>query len=358
MRKIVLSLLCSLLVLMGVELALREVLFKNASYSNSKSIDRQLHDRDARDDWDILFIGDSEVMWGIDPKVLDREFAAAGTPMRSFNHAFEGFGASWWSLLLQPLLQQPSLQHVKSVALGVQLIESQHPITTSGNECGDLQKPVLTSSFAVDMGVDTVCSMQTWDARLGRTLFDRLWIVRYASSVRSLLTSPFLDADKSQLGINSATIGLSVNGFAPHRSIADNRKEYEAESARWKAQYNAKRDFVPLAPDVWLGMVASGGFFDQFNAAVKGSNRQLILFALPTNPTLIDTFNRRSDYRRNSYLLRQWAASRGAIFVDLGIQDVASSDTFFSDIRHLSGTGAEIFSAALGRALAVQLKAP
>jgi hypothetical protein len=79
------------------------------------------------------------------------------------------------------------------------------------------------------------------------------------------------------------------------------------------------------------------------------------LFALPTNPTLIDIFDRRGDYSRNSKLLSEWAESRAAIYLDLGIQDVTNSDIYFSDMRHLSGVGAKEFSKKLANKIAAKI---
>jgi len=350
-QKIIFTLICCALVLSVGELALRQVLFRHVSYSNSESIDRQLRERNTGTDWNILFIGDSETRWGVNPEEMDNTFSSYGLNVRSFNHAFDGFGASWWPRLLPRLLEQPALKNVEVVALGVQLIDSHRVVSESGEDCGALQKPVLTSPFAKDLGVASVCRSQSWDAELGKTLFGHLWIVRYSSAVRALIL-PQIMIGQGQLRFNSRKDGEPIRGFEPHRSIAQDRDTYNQEFERWKAQYQPDRDFVPLQKTVWTELTSPSGFFDQLNETVRSSGRALVLFAVPTNPVLIDTFNRREDYLRNSQLLQDWAAKRGVVFVDAGIQDVDNSDIYFSDMRHLSASGARQYSQKLGQLLA------
>jgi hypothetical protein len=98
-------------------------------------------------------------------------------------------------------------------------------------------------------------------------------------------------------------------------------------------------------------MVAPGGYFDELNEIVTRSGRRLALFALPTNPAVIDTFGRRGDYARNTKLLAQWAQRNHVTYVDLGLQDRPDANDYFSDMRHLSGVGALDYSRKLGQAL-------
>jgi hypothetical protein len=271
--------------------------------------------------------------------------------MLSFNHAFDGFGASWWPVLLPRILQADSVQAVETVVVGVQLTDALRAMGNTGEDCGALQRPVLTSAFAVDIGADGMCSRRSWDAKLGRELFGFLWTVRYAPAVRSYVL-PDAAFKYPQLQFNSRKAAPPRRGFQPHRSIADDAALFDSEFAQWKAQWTPERDFQPLPPQVWDALVAEGGFFDQLLQAMRGSGRKLALFALPTNPLAIDTFQRRDNYARNSVLLAKWAARRGVVFVDLGLQDRADADRYFSDMRHLSGSGAKDYSRRLGAALA------
>ena len=351
MRKVSFALFVCLLVFVAVELGLRSVLFERVSYTNSESIDAQLRARNAEAGWNLLFVGDSEVRWGISPEDIDAAFQTAGVEVRTFNHAFDGFGASWWPRLLAPLLDHPSLEKVDVVVVGVQLIDVHRFMRESGEDCGALQKPVLTSPFAMELGVDSLCRNRSWDAELGRKLCPVCWTVRYPSAVRSLLLPEFMQGMK-RISFNSRQDGEPVRGYAPHRAIAQDPESYGAEFERWKAQWVPERDLVPLPPQAWPSLTAPNGFFDGLHQTVLRTGRRLVLFAVPTNPTVIDTFNRRADYKRNSLLLQEWAAKHNVVFIDTGIQDVANSDTYFSDMRHLSSIGSRQYSRQLGQLLA------
>jgi len=350
-RRVLLSLACCVALLAAGEAWLRHNLFRHVSYTNSESIDAQLQARDGGGPWKTIFVGDSEVRWGIDPEQIDAGFRDAGVSTLSFNHAFDGFGASWWPALLPKLLKAPALQPAETIVVGVQLTDALRVLGPDSGQCGSLQRPVLTSSWAMDVGIDDFCRTRSWDAQLGRDAFGFLWTVRHAPAVRSLVL-PDAIFRQSQLRFNSRKADLPRRGFQAHRTIADDQAIFDDEFRRWKAQYQPERDFKPLAPEVWPGLVADGAFFDQLQRAVAGSGKRLALFALPTNPLLIDTFQRRGDYARNSALLAQWAAHRNVVYVDLGLQDRADAGRFFSDMRHLSGVGAGEYSRQLGRALA------
>lgn len=351
-RRVAATLLLCLALLAAGEYWLRGNLFRHVSYSNSESIDAQLRSRDGEGPWDIIFVGDSEVRWGIDPVAIDEGFREGGRAVRSFNHAFDGFGASWWPRLLPPLLAEPSLAGVKTVVVGVQLVDLHRTVDASGLACGALQRPVLTSPFAIDLGVDGLCRTRSWDAALGRRIFSPLWTVRYSSSVRNVVLPASVFAPPAGLQFNSRKLEAPYRGFQAHRTIAQDQAIYDAEFRQWKAQFDPQKDFRPLPAGAWNALVAPGGFFDQLRASVEGSGRKLALFALPTNPVVIDTFNRREDYASNSRLLAGWAAAHGVPYVDGGINDRPDAAEFFSDMRHLSGTGARAYSRQLGQALA------
>ena len=350
-KRILLSLACCLAVLLAAELWLRGHLFRHVSYTNSESIDAQLQARDSGGPWKIMFVGDSEVRWGIDPEQVDAGFRDVGAETLSFNHAFDGFGASWWPVLLPRILQAPALQEVETVVIGVQLTDALSVMQATAGQCGSLQRPVLTSPWATDLGLDGMCRTRTWDAQLGRDVFGMLWTVRYAPAVRSLML-PHAIFRGQRLQFNSRQAEPPRRGFQAHRTIAQDRAAFDDEFARWKRQWDPQRDFQPLPPEHWLKLVAQDGFFDRLQEVVGASGKRLALYALPTNPLVIDTFHRRADYTRNSALLAQWAARHKVAYVDLGLQDRADADSYFSDMRHLSGVGARDYSRRLGQALA------
>ena len=186
-------------------------------------------------------------------------------------------------MLLPRVLQSPALADVKTVAIGVQMTEAHRVLTPSHEHCGALQRPVLTSAFGIDNGLDGLCQSRTWDSQLGRQVFAPLWSVRYASAVRTLLM-PEAVSMTLKLQFNSRKAGDSVRGFQAHRSIAQDEKDAYAEFDRWKAQFNPERDFKLLPPHAWEQMVAAGGFFDEINSTVTRSGRRLFFLRSPRTP--------------------------------------------------------------------------
>jgi hypothetical protein len=236
MKKIFISVLCCVLALAGVEWWLRAHLFEKASYSNSQSIDSMVRAREKRADWTMILVGDSEVHWGVNPLVVEDVFARHGKTVHVLNHAFDGFGPSWWLDLLPGVLDTPSLSHVDTVVVGVQMIDVHQRLQQGEAPCGALQKPVLTSPMGVDIGVNVLCGgSEAWDAKLGRKLFGWLWTVRYSSALRSiLLPSSFTPSDK--LAFDSAKVGEPIQGYEAHRAIGTDTAGYQSDLARWKSQ--------------------------------------------------------------------------------------------------------------------------
>ncbi len=350
MRNVLKVLLLLVVPLAALELTVPHWLFEHVSYSNSASIDSQLKALGQRDDWNVLVIGDSEVRWGVSPTALDVALAQQGVRARSFNLAFDGFGGSLWAGMLPHLDLARLAPNLRVLMLGVQLIEGHSLIELDRHQpgvCGALQKPVLTSAFALDHGLARACRADDWKRPLieGAELTSAL--VRYRQPLRALMLG-----SGGPLAMNSSGLEPHADGFQPHRSIAENRGEFEKDYQRFLAdrQGNASA-FEPLAEGVWPGLVRQGGYFDHWRRLAADRGLTLVLFAVPTNPMLIDAKNRRADYLRNSGLLSEWASVHQVPYVDLGIRDQVLRDEHFADHRHLSQYGAPAFSSALGELL-------
>lgn len=354
MKKIAISFLFTLVIILLIELFLRYKLFEVVSYSNSESIDKQIFDRNKRTDWDILFVGDSETRWGINPKIVEREFSKKGIDAKVFNHAFDGFGASWWKKIIPNFLDLSSLKNVKFLVLGIQLIDAHRNIADNGEDCGDLQKPVLTSAMAYDLNLNNICGLEKWDAKLGKKIFNLIWLVKYSSSIRSLIMPNFV-TDDPNLKFNSRIKNQPINGFQSHRSISEDMDIFQSEFDRWKSQYDPEKDFKPLDQNIWPNLLSRESFFDQLKEELDRRGVTLVLYALPTNPLLIDTFKRQEDYDRNSSLLQEWANQKNLIYIDLGRMDVDNPYDYFADMRHLSYLGADDYSQKIGEVLGQRL---
>lgn len=355
MRRLGIILLLTMVPFLGLEWFARSGLFSLASYSNSETVDLKVTELKTRTDWKAIILGDSETRWGLDPAALEQAFPG-GTLTPALNFAFDGFGGGLWSVMIGHFDWKTLAPDLKYLMVGVQMIDVDSiPGNGTRVPCGDLQKPVLTSPFARDMGFHHLCEPLTFASRIEDWAGSISAVVRYRAALKHVLLNRS-GQQKGHLSRNSASIGPAVRGFQPHQAIADRMKEYEREKGVFLAeQTDNPLKFQPLKRGAWDAMTASGGYFDHWKATADSMGVQLVLFALPTNPFMIDARRRRDDYTRNSALLSAWAKANGAIFIDLGINDKVPMETHYSDHRHLSAKGAEVFSAALAKRLVVSL---
>ena len=220
-------------------------------------------------------------------------------------------------------------------------------------QCGDLQRPVLTSGSGIDLGLASICKGRSDSlTSLVGGIGDKLWLIRYRSVVKSLILP---GGYGRVLPFNSAKRGDGFRGYVGYRPIEENPSEFETQFVRWRHQFDGYAEAVMLGRclrklgSVW-GNTEDMPIVWQIVFETLGWSRSF--FALPTNPLAIDTFGRRGDYVRNSKLLSKWVAGRSVIFVDLGLLDRSDAYQYFSDMRHLSYIGAKDFSRRLAVAIA------
>lgn len=328
-------------------------LFRKVSYSNSVSLDATLRAWNSRNDWAIVAVGDSEVRWGIDPSQINKEFKAIDVAAPAFNFGIDGFSSALNQCVVPhlPLDKAPTL---KVALIGVQMIEN-HRLSTlkeiSAGGFGDLHRPVFQSAFARDRDLDMAISEPHWTTPLVRTVENVTPVLRYRKQVRHWLLGKIAKAEV--IPFQSTGLPYRDDGYQPHQSINENRANYEQGWVR-VLEESRKPDaaYAPLSEDVWKQALAPNGYFDTWVDYFKSKGIQPVLFALPTNPALIDIKNRRQSYLNNSRELAAWAERRDLDFIDLGIQDQLAHDVDYSDHRHLSIYGAEKYSKALAIELA------
>lgn len=337
-------------------------LFDHVSYTNSVSLDATLAAWNARDDWRIVFVGDSEVRWGFDPAIIDDEFRAAGLSGPGFNFGIDGFSGSRYRSVL-PFLPFDHARDLRVAVIGVQMVETFGFITPEEwreHGIGELHRPVLTSAFASDSGFDVCIDDATWTNATVELVESASATIRYRREIRRLLLESLYAATGGSERLTPGVIdrqsnGLPYhpNGYQPHLPIEDCRPNYDRDVERLLEQRRDLPDhFAPLDPSEWRTNMKRGAYFDMWAEHFLSRGILPVFVALPTNPYLVDLRNRREDYARNSELLHRWAATRNVVFIDLGIQDDLVHDEHYSDYRHLSGLGAEVWSHRLGAALA------
>lgn len=343
----------------ALELFIRDRLFDYTSYTNSDALDRVIADFQAKpaEEWRIVFLGDSEVRWGVDPAEIEAAFGDIGVEAAAMNFAVDGFSSGWMLLLAEVMELRARMPNLKVVAYGVQMVET-HNLSSPDRVCenldqaGAFQYSVFKSAFARDWDLLAHCrrrsDLAAWTVRKAENAFA---FVRFRRELRSLVFGRAADAAVVS-GLQSTALPTSYNGYQPHIPAKDN-KTYEQDKQR---RYEALRPDGAAPPKLsdgaWEKLVEPDGYFDSLRAPFEAEGIEVVFFALPTNPWLIDAKDRREDYQRNSEMLKEYAARTGVTFIDLGIKDEYDPLLDFSDFRHLSQSGAEKFSAELGGAMA------
>lgn len=323
-------------------------LFAVVSYTNSAAFDHKLYAMRSRSQrYNTIFVGSSEVRWGIDPIKVDQAFAevAGENFMNSFNFGVDGFSPG----LLYPILDQgdviPDDGGPRVIVLGLNFAESIgiSRLEYSPGACGALQQPILTSPFALDRAINIICEDPD-EVNLSTSLLRQVPLFRYRKAIRSLLVgqeSPGLSPD------------ITAEGFHPHppaSSEGDYYGEFNARQPQMRIQEPER--YEPLPAFFWEAATSEGGFLDTYAEFADERGWTLVFLHLPTNPYSFDTFDKVETVETNVALMEAWAARSGGVFIDLGVKREYDRNEDFADFRHLSGRGAEKFSLELGRALA------
>ncbi len=342
---------------LALEVWVRTQLFQHVSYSNSRSLDATWKALNAQRDWNVLYIGDSEVRWGFDPGAADGELANAGLKSRGFNLGIDGFSGPLSAVILGHIGLKQRFPALKVAVIGTQLIETHRPrpIARHGDlDCdGALQRPIFESPMAKDLGFAALCRKPHWTTAVVGPLESLSAVLRYRQALRSWLLERF-EQPRKPIGMNSNSLAHQTNGFQPHKPIREDRRNFEqAWTARQRDVAANPQLRAPLDPKAWRELVSPGGYFDRWAELFRTHGVLPVFVALPTNPVLIDLKKRRPEYARNSATLKAWAARRDDVmFIDLGIKDSYEAEGDFADFRHLSIHGAKRFSRELGARLA------
>lgn len=351
-RKLSLLVGFTLLPLAALAWILPSVMFKRVPYSNSISIDEQYtYFLERKAEWRAVIVGSSEVRWGIDPAALGAG-AGAALPGPAFNMGWDGFSSGLTLLYTRALLEKDVIgEDVEALWVGINPTERFSVIDASlGDNCAALQRPVLLSPMGSDLDLARYClgEEDEWlDALLERAL--PVW--RYRSALKSFVIGDWGYSIPHQ----SNALATRADGYQPHLSIRDDFDNHmQALQSRVDEKSRNPQAFAPLDQGIVEATGSADGLLDRWKRLADIHDKDLVLFALPTNPWLIDFTNSREVYAQRSSRIADWAAANDVTYLDLGIQDQLTEEIHYSDIRHLSGEGAELFSEALGEVYARQ----
>lgn len=304
----------------------------------------------------MLFVGDSEVRWGFDPAPIEAALAKEGIDSpKIFNLAIDGFSGKYFRDLLPYFDFSVRAPQLKVVLIGLQLIEDYDKSRSDTLlDCsGALQGPIFNSSFGRDLGIDRLCrdNQGGFGRPLANTAQRWLRTFRYREAIRASILH-LVSHGSEAIPFDSGALEWHHNGFHPHKSIIEHRRNYEEGLAGlYRDRQTYPKSFKPLDSSAWRSGLAGGGLA-QWASFFCDRGILPVFVALPTNPRLIDLKERRATYEANSAAVKDWTRSNCADFIDLGIMDNLDPEQDYADHRHLSRYGAEKFSRSLAAALA------
>lgn len=321
-----------------IESNLKSALFKKVKYTNVNEFDAKI-DLYSLNEWNALFIGSSEVHWGISPtqfeKALDNE------QTKSFNFGLNGMTIDRYFRIF-PYLNKTifNRKQIKTIFIGLNLTE---PRTLNEgkldcNRLGSFEKPIYLSSFAKDSNLYyDLCDLK-WTAQMLEPIEKFSHIFRYRQSIREYIFRRQKNTDISKLH-------LTEKGFHYRKSLKDDTNELEL-TKKWFSDIRNYRDDSGynineiLKPD---------GLLSKFIQKIQKFNIKVVLFNNPTNPKLIKLSNGHLNFSKNYKKISEWAKQNNTVFLD--VKEVREFDSLkdFADRRHLSETGAKKFSLLLGK---------
>jgi len=341
----------------ALEYFARRHLFDLTTYTQSEKLDVSWRRLASTPGVNVAVFGSSEALYGIDPAVLDRVSREHRCSVRAFNLGIEGFGPSFYEVLLNHLDIRELLPDLKVALIVVNMIEPLDtlPLTReTGFDCktmiGELQRSVFTSPFGQDHGLAALCRPQEQD-RWWKPIDDSIArssaAYRYRASLRTLVLD---QSNGRRPEADRRMARVTDRGFYEASDMTQGN--YGLLVNRWKTQIRPKEWGPPPPPETWSAYMQVGGILDRLAAEFRAKGVVPIFVAAPTNPMMIDDTGRRAFYVNNAKLLSAWVQRQGIGFVDTGPLDGFDPRADFEDHRHTSAQGARKFTAIIANSLA------
>ncbi len=285
---------------------------------------------------DAIFIGSSEVLWGVDPQAFNE---STGGSYTSFNWGLNGMVSSRYLRLLPYLDEYVGLtSKAKHVFIGINFREDSKPLPPKDEDCdalGDLEKPVYFSPFAVETNLKHEVCKQSVRQQLISPFEKALAIVRYRSELREILFH----------GIKRATLdslNLTTSGFHYRLPLKDDEKELKL-TEEWFKDAKNKTKLSTKVQD----LISPEGTYSKLLQYFKSKGVQVTFFVDGTNPRQLKFWDAEENFASDSKIIAEWASSNGASLIDLGILNHYDPLADFADRRHLSSSGAKKFSSEI-----------
>ncbi len=307
---------------------------------------------------DVLLVGSSRAMRGIDPVALETALATQGYPgMKIFNFGVNGATAQVVDLIVRRILPSEKMPKLIIFADGLRAFNSGRPDVTynaiasspgakklpdsapasvASNPTDALTKPLETISRTNSIVTD---SYQTLNSQLlqkaGKlsTLYDQREqlqeLLRSNFASRFNLT-PTTEADPESTIAQGGQGLIDINGFLPI-SNRFNPATYYQKYARVPGNSDADYDNFNLNGSQTDALKALARF-------TRSQNIPLVVINLPLTENYLDSFRREREAEFQQYLTRL-STEQGFVYRDL-LENWKTTPDFFSDPSHLNRYGA------------------
>ncbi|HBB34896.1 MAG TPA: hypothetical protein DDZ80_01730 [Cyanobacteria bacterium UBA8803] len=321
---------------------------------------------------DILIVGSSRALVGVDPQQLQQALARQGKGgMRIFNFAVNGATAQFIDFQLRQLLSAQQLPRLIIWADGVRAFNSGRvdrtfrSLTASAGYqrllAGDrprLPQPLPNTTDGCPTiplsGISSTSKAKSTDSeliptteisgrwRLTRVSFETTSNPIPAPSERLLLTQLTGITAPQRLSLANnptgySTVAIDANGFLPMETKFD-PKTYYQRNPRVVGRYDG--DYQPFS---FSGQQTVA--LNSIKTFVQQQQVPLVFVNLPVTRDYLDAV-RLTRERQFRQLMQRQAASGGFVFIDLGEQWV-NQNQYFADPSHLNRYGAAAVSSLL-----------
>ncbi|MGC1396352.1 MAG: hypothetical protein WA828_18975, partial [Coleofasciculaceae cyanobacterium] len=298
---------------------------------------------------DVLIVGSSRALVGVDPQVLQQALANQGRRLKIFNLGINGGTAQTVDLQLRQILSRDKLPRLIIWADGVRAFNSGRPDRTYNSliasagykrlQAGTVpslpQSPPQTIDSCQDIPSAAKSLVQTKTILASASLNDDLPALEAASEATSNLPEPSLlkatDTSVTQrLTTDYSSAAIDANGFLPINSRFDPNVYYQ-KTPRVSGRFDG--DYQPFS--------LSGAQLVAFNAVKNLAKQQkinLVLVSLPLTDEYLDSVRQSREQQFGQFM--QGQVGNGFVFVNLA-QQWPTQYQYFTDPSHLNRYGAE-----------------
>ncbi len=322
---------------------------------------------------DVLIIGSSRAMRGIDPVALQTTLEEMGyNDATVFNFGINGATAQVVDLILRGILKPDQLPKlviwadgarafnggtVDVTYNGIAVSQGYRQLVEGTLARPDLQPQDATAGGRQNGGAGGIgASLASSYQKLDRWLSDRLGTISIAFEGRdrlknqlqqtfTLLTPP-PPADPQSVAAVTQSLSeegrdpIDFNGFLPI-ALRFNPATYYQEFARVRGQYDGDYEDFRMAGSQTAALQALVQF-------TRAQGIPLVYVNLPLTDEYLDTYRREKETEYTQYLMQQSVGQSGFLFRDLGDLWPRQYD-YFSDPSHLNRYGAYQLSRRLAQ---------